>query len=358
MEFDAPRLVLAGYAAVLAVALLVAATTSGVAFGAYNPAWDGASDLQGEARAVGAEPTVLDDLGGYREADPSGTVAVVLSPDEPYTDGEAATVRSFVRDGGTLVVAEDFGPHGNGLLADVGADARVDGRPLRDERRNYRSPALPVATNVSGANPDGTANYSLAGVEQVTLNHGTAVDPNGAAVLARTSPYAYVDANRNEQLDDEEELASRPVATVEAVGEGHVVVVGDPSALINAMLDRPGNRAFVRALFAGHDRALLDYSHTEGVPPLSAALLAVRGSPPLQLLGGLGAILGAALWVRQPAPLVRALGRLRRQRPAPPVGGDPEALTAYLLARHPDWSRERVRRVVDALVAGDDDREA
>jgi len=174
-------------------------------------------------------------------------------------------------------------------------------------------------------------------------------------VLARSSPYAYLDADRDEELDDEEELASRPVATVEGVGEGYVVVVGDPSALINAMLDRPGNRAFVRALFAGHDRALLDYSHAEGIPPLSAALLAVRGSPPLQLLLGLGAVLGAAVWVRRPAPLVRALERLRRRRPSPPVRGDPEALTTYLVARHPDWSRERVRRVVEAVVTGDND---
>jgi hypothetical protein len=366
MDVDHPRVLLWSFAAAGAVALLVAASTSGAAFGLYNPGWDGASGLRSQADAAGAEATVVSDVSAYRTAPANRTVAVVLSPDRRYSDAEAARLRSFVRRGGTLVVAEDFGPHGNSLLAALGVEARVDGRLLRDERYHHRSPAMPVARNVS--------NRSLVGgTSGLTLNHGTVVRPNGASVLVRSSGYAYLDENRNGSLDPDEGLDSYPVATVEPVGEGRVVVVSDPSVAINAMLERPGNRRFVRGLFAGADRVLLDYSHAGRLPPLSAALLAVRGSPPLQLLVGVVAVVGLAAWIRRPGVPGRVRTAVERVRgrggvAEPPVAGedalvvsapdedalvvsapDEDALVASVAERHPEWDRERVRRVVRAV---------
>lgn len=46
---------------------------------------------------------------------------MVLSPDKPYTDARTERLREFVRRGGTLVIAEDFGPNDNALLEGVGA---------------------------------------------------------------------------------------------------------------------------------------------------------------------------------------------------------------------------------------------
>lgn len=149
VEWDYPRVLLVALAEVTAVALLVVARTSTAAFGTYNPAWDGASELRDLARDTGAEATVAPDLEPYGAADPDETVAVVFAPDEPYTDEEAAELRSFLERGGTLVVADDFGSTGNALLADLGAESRIDGTLLRDERHYDRSPALPRATNVS-----------------------------------------------------------------------------------------------------------------------------------------------------------------------------------------------------------------
>lgn len=336
LEVDGPRALLVGLALVTLVALVVAASTSAASFGAYNRAWDGASALRGHAEAAGADPTVVRNTTAYERVPATGTVAVVLAPTRPYGPAAAARVRAFVEAGGTLVVAADVDGVANRLLAAVGADARVDGRPVRDERYHYRSPAMPEARNVSG-------HPLVSGVEHLTLNHGTTVRANGSTVLVSTSGFSYVDANRNGRLDDDEALGSRPVATVETVGAGRVVVLGDPSIAINAMLERPGNAAFVRAVIEGHDRVLLDYSHARGLPPLAVAVLVARESWLARLALGLGLIGLVALWELSPDRLARR----DAGRPGDAGGAvTPGALEAWLAREHPAWDPERVRRVV------------
>lgn len=286
-----PRALLVTLALAVVATLVVAAGTSTAAFGAYNPRWDGAADLRATADAAGTDSEVVLNTSRYGEVQPRDTVAIVLSPDERYGPTEAARLRRFVRTGGTLVVAEDFGPHANPLLAAVGADARFEGSLLRDERYNFRSPSMPVARNVSD-------HSLLTGVNALTLNHGTVVEPNGATVLANSSGFGYLDTGRNGQLDDDESLSSYPVATVEPVGEGRVVAVSDPSLFINVMLDRPGNRQFVRNLFAAHDLAVLDYSHAGRLPVLAVALLVVRRTPTLQVALGLAGLAAVGAWGR------------------------------------------------------------
>ena len=333
---DYPQALLAVLVVATTLGLGVAAGTSSADFGAYNLGWDGASDLRSAADEAGADPTVVRETNEYGDATPNEAVAVVLSPDEAYGANDSTRLREFVEDGGTLVVAEDFGENGNALLAAVGADARVDGRPLRDERRYHRSPAFPVADNVSDT-------PLTADVGSLTPNHGSAVDPNGATVLATTSEYAYVDANRNGELDDAETMAPRPVATVESVGDGRVVTVGDPSLFINAMLERSGNRAFVGNLFGSAEAVLLDYSHAERLPPLAAALLAVRGSALLQVTLGTVGILAVIAWARRPSVAVSVPWRSDPDVSASPFRSADEVASAVRERRRVSH-RSRVRR--------------
>ncbi|MFC6864109.1 DUF4350 domain-containing protein [Halomicroarcula sp. GCM10025817] len=287
-DLDAPGALLISLTAVTAVLLIVLLSTSSTAFGAYNPTWDGTSTLRDEASTVAEDPVIVTNVSEYRETDPSSSVALVLSPARSYGSGEAETVQQFVRAGGTLIVADDFGTGTNQLLTDIGAQTRIDGRPLRDGEEFYRSPALPVATGVQPHPLTG-------GASRLTLNHATALRPNGALVLARTSPYAYLDANRNETLDSSENLGRYPVVTTERLGQGRLVVVSDPSLFINAMIDRDDNREFVGALLADHQTVLLDYSHTGEIPPLTAFQISLQDSPMLRLMLGLVGVLGVAL---------------------------------------------------------------
>lgn len=333
-------LLLVAVSALLAVVLVFAASTSATAFGTYNPAWDGAADLQDAAQAAGAEPTVVREVSAYDEVEPGGTVAVVLAPREPYSAAEVASISRFVAEGGTLLVADDFGSRTNRLLTSLGAESRINGSLVRDERHQYRSPAMPVATNV-------TPHPYTADVEQLTANHASFVEPNGSTVLVRTSGYAYPDRNRSGDLDDGETLGAYPLVTVEPIGNGTLVVASDPSLFINVMLERPGNAAFVRNLFGAHESVVLDYSHAGGLPPLSVAVLILRDSVGLQLLVGLGAVCAVVLWTRGRWPTI---GQGERSTGEAASAWSEPALVAYLERRHPDWDDSRLRRVVRGIM--------
>ncbi|WP_246045674.1 DUF4350 domain-containing protein [Halorussus ruber] len=346
-RISAPTALLVALTLVVVAALAVPLSTSSAAYSPYNDEWDGATALSSMADDAGVEVEQVHQTEAYSSARPTETVALVLSPDEPYRSGDSARITDFVRRGGTLVVADDYGAHSNELLRRLNASARIDGRPVRDIRSNYRSAGMPVASNVS--------NHSLvADVESLTLNYGTAVRPNGATPLVNTSEYAYLDTDRNGRLSGNESFGNYTVATVEQVGEGRVVVVGDSSAFINVMLDRPGNRQFVRALLADDSRLLLDYSHTGSLPPLVFAVFLLRESALLQFALGALAIGALTVWSRGPSlPSLPSIPRLWSDDSTLDGDGAVRASSADLAAsleqRHPDWDRERIERVVSAL---------
>jgi hypothetical protein len=347
----APERLLAVFGVCVVVAVVVSAGTTSAAFSPFNGNWEGASGLQAVAAEADVESDVALTTDAYDSVRPLGTVAVVVSPDRRYTDAEAAAVERFVRRGGTLLVAEDFGPHSNALLASLGARSRVDGRLVTDDAVYYRSPTMPVAR------PD-AASRLLVGVDTFTLNHGSYVRPDGASVLVASSDYAVVRNDIGNPVGTS--LGPYPFVTVEPLGDGSVVVVSDSSALINAMLDRPGNAAFVENVFARHDRVLLDYSHSADVPPLEQALAVVASVPLLQ--AGLGVVTLLVVGL-----VATRVGRRSRGRPAaaastsPPsghedvprthAGVDHETLVSHLRATHPEWDPERTDRLARAVRA-------
>ncbi|ADE04395.1 DUF4350 domain-containing protein [Haloferax volcanii] len=293
-EVGYPHLLVAALLVAMLVGVGVGAGTSSSTYGAFNAAWDGGSGVRGVAADAGAETEVVYNTTEYDAVDPApaGSVAFVISPERGYTDAEAARIEAFVRAGGTVVVADDFRPHGNDLLARLGASARIDRTPLRDDRHQYKSGALPVATRVA-------ADPLTRNVTQLSLNHPATVTANESTVLVRSSNFSYLDRDDDGELDDDETLQSHPVVTRERLGAGDVVVVSDPSVFINAMLDRPDNRAFATALVSDRATVVLDFSHAEERPPLQVALRALRDSGALQLLFGVVAAGAVALVARQ-----------------------------------------------------------
>lgn len=343
-----PRLLLVALGLSLLVVILLAGATSTTAFGAYTETWEGASELRQLGDRTDTPTDIVRNVTAY-PANGSGTLAIVLSPDRPYSPAERQQLSRFIQSGGTLLVAEDFGRHSNALLAGVGAQSRVDGRLVRDERHYAQSPAMPVATNL-------TSHPLTNDSDTLTLNHGTVLDPaENATVIAHTSEFAYLDANRNAALDDNETLARYPVVAIEPVGAGRVILVSDPSLFINTMLERDGNRAFARALFVAPERVLIDTSHAAGqLPPLRLGLLVLRDTPVLAIVLGSLAILVIGLWDRGRLPAITWPGGARR-RPQPVLSR--ERLIAGVSARHPEWDRERIERVVQALIVENEPEE-
>ncbi|ELZ44590.1 hypothetical protein C464_13210 [Halorubrum coriense DSM 10284] len=268
--------------------MIFAASTSTASFGAYNSQWDGTSELR-ELVDERSDSRIVFDTTPYETANATNTVSVILVPTEPYSANESQRLRNFVERGGTVVIADDFGPHSNPLLTAIGADARFSRLQLRDEQEYYRGPSLPLAPNVT------TTPYTQS-VSQLTLNGATAVEPGNATPIVTSSELAYLDRNATGNLSAGDELGAYPVVTVESIEDGQVITLSDPSIFINSMLAQPDNRLFATQLVTTHDRALLDYSHAGTQPPLAQALVLLRASPLLQVGGGL-ATLGVWLLV-------------------------------------------------------------
>lgn len=364
-----PQLVLYALVIVLCGALVVSASTSGAAFGAYNPAWDGTSEVRGLAQTH-SDSTLTLSTDRYQSTEASNTLAVILAPSESYTQAELTTIHEFVADGGTLLVADNFDsapagpPYGNTILESVGATARFDGALLRDEQNYYRSPVLPVATNVS------THPYTD-DVSELSLNYATAIELGDAETLVSTSAVAYLDRNRSGTLDGAESVGRYPVVGIESVGNGSVVTVSDPSVFINGMIDQGGNSEFAIALFTAHQRVIIDYSVGGATPPLAVVTTVIGTTPLLQgLLGGGSMLIIWFIAVRPHAP-VWALQQWANRLPEPvkellsiemSTDLEPSAqpskseLIAYLHEEHPDWERSRIEQIVASINQDEEDK--
>ncbi|TKX87175.1 DUF4350 domain-containing protein [Halorubrum sp. SS5] len=354
-----PRLVLYVLIGLLAGVLIFAASTSTASFGAYNSQWDGTSEFRTliEERP---DSRIVFETTPYETANATNTVAIILAPTEPYSATESRRIRNFVERGGTVVIADDFGPHSNPLLASIGADARFSRLQLRDEREYYRGPSLPLAPNV-------TAAPYTQNVSQLTLNGATAVEPGNATPVVTSSELAYLDRNATGSLSAGDELGAYPVVASESIEGGQVITISDPSIFINSMLTQPDNHVFATQLIDTHERAILDYSHAGAQPPLARALVLLRTSPLLQVGGGLATLgvwlliwrrvregtVGSAVETLLPVRVLSLLPRWvwDRSKSGQSVELDADALRSELNEKYPDLDEPQLQQVMTAVLS-------
>lgn len=288
-----PEMLAVVFGAVVVLVIVLAVATSATPFGPYNYAWDGTSEFRDRiAEDPDTDLEIVHETDQYEAGDADETVAFVIAPETDYDETDTERIRQFVENGGTLVVLDDFGQHSNELLSAIGASARTDGRLLRDDVTHESAPTMPVVTTVGDT--------ALApGIDEVTLNHATAVEPGNATVLLETSEFAYFAETETGNLSAGDELESRPVMTTEEVGSGQVVVIGDPSILINTMIDRSDNAPLVEGLYANASVVLFDHSHGTDIPPLLTLVTEFRAEPAAQVAVGLLGIglVGLSRWV-------------------------------------------------------------
>lgn len=351
-----PRLLLVSLSGLLFIILLVGVSTSTAAFSPYNANWDGTGEFRQLASSTG-DSTIVTNTSQYTQVNSSDAVAFVFAPEEEYSPTDVAVVRQFVLSGGTLVVADDYGAIGNRLLGDIGANASFDGRILRDNRNNFRSPSTPVVADPS--------NHELvSNVESITLNYGTAIESSGTTPLINSSEFSYLVTTENETLNDADKLQQSPVATVESIGQGQVIAVGDPSIFINSMIDKSDNRQFAVNLIEYQPDVVFDQSHTSSPPPLVQLVLTLRSSP-LLAAGLLTILIVVITRIGQHQSntksalqdnvikIIDVLPYTDRLRTSPAIESQvpissPEALKKQLRNRHPEWDDEQI----DVVIAG------
>lgn len=242
-------------ATTLAVIVVLWVYPSATDFAASNPRWQGTRAARAAMGIRGL--TSLADLPPEARA----TALIVVPAALPHPD-DLARIGRYLAGGGVLILMDDFG-HGNAVLATLKVGARFHGALLADPLFNYRNPRFPRALEMAGQ-------PTAAGVRSIVLNRGTVlVGTEGMTVLAWSSPLSYLDANSNGARDAQEPDGPFPLAAAGAASGGTLVLVADPSLLLNGMVGLADNRAFLQSLFrfAGDGAAVyLDEAHLPRAP--------------------------------------------------------------------------------------------
>jgi len=257
-------------------------------FRVENPFWNGAKAFA--ARFDASTLRSLQDL----PADPEGTVLVVI-PYTDFTEAELAGLESYVSGGGTLILADDYG-YGNEVLDYLGLDARFVGEPLLDPLFNYKNGWFPRVTGF-------TPSPMTEDVESVILNHATSLETgSGFEVIAQTSKSSFLDLNGNLKWDEEEPTGPLPISARISVGEGMVILLADPSIVLNSMRGLEDNERFVKNLLESRSpepEILLDQSHLPeaSLDEAKGRLRVARDalSNPLGIMGLVAAVLTVTL---------------------------------------------------------------
>jgi len=187
---------------------------------------------------------------------------LVSIPYLDYSPGDLTQIEQFVKFGNSLLLLDDFG-YGNNVLERLGLGVRFENTVLLDPLFSYKNQYLPRITDFS-------EDLKKNGVKSITLNHAVAlsqVEPSRA--LAWSSSSSFLDSNANGSKDPDETAGPLAVAAEYPVGRGIVILVSDPSLIINTMVGQDDNQKFIQYLTARHgepQKILLDRSHLTKSP--------------------------------------------------------------------------------------------
>lgn len=300
-------------------------------FSLDNPYWNGMSSA---AAGLG-----ISDLASVGAPDPAGTVLLFAGPDLPFSTGRVGEIASFLESGGVVVLMDDFG-EGNSLLEGLGVPVRVNGSLLLDPLFMEKSRHYPRASAPEGSPlPEGM---------EVTMDYASILEivpgteQHGVRVLLESSAFSFLDLDGDGDHAVGEPYGPFPVAAEVSYGKGRLVVVSDPSILINSVYRvSGGNAEFMRAV-AGNRTVLVDYGNNLASPyaSLRSGLISAAGAvgecPELRYFL---AVAGAGLlFARDPRSAVNwALGRSGKE------GGARDGEYERVAEAHPDWDRGLLR---------------
>ncbi len=220
-----------------------------------NRMWNGVKNFVEafEAREINS----LEELPAVPES-----TALVAIPYLEYSRDSLSLIEDYLNNGATVLLMDDYG-YGNTLLNYLNLEAGFTGDVLLDPLFNYKNPYLPRITDFSPA-------LKTNEVEAVLFNHATSLrDVPGMNVLAWSSPESYLDVNNNDAMDAGEPAGPFPVAAEIGFGRGRLLLVSDPSTIINTMVERDDNYSFISELltYRGEIGTLyFDNSHLSSAP--------------------------------------------------------------------------------------------
>ncbi len=202
---------------VVSIGVLVALCgTAGAAPDDYLPGsrdWNGLSDLARLAEAGGYTVATPEEV-PWQDLGENDTLFLIYPTDKL----EAQHVGTFLRQGGRLLIADDFGTS-DAALARLGI-IRQGGETVTHARRYEGNPNLPIAATWDEGHP------LARGVDQLHTNHPS-------VFFSQPGPEQVFGFGKGQA-----------VVVAGSLGDGRFVALSDPSVLINGMLAFDGNLAF------------------------------------------------------------------------------------------------------------------
>lgn len=217
-------------------------------FRTENPFWNGTKDISSSYQVSPLES--LSDL----PPSPKGST-LILIPYLNFTLPELDELNNFVAQGGTLILADDYG-YGNQILGHLGVKSRFSGQPLLDPVTNYKNKWFPRILHL-------TSSPVTINAERLVLNHATGLtDVEANDILALSSSFSFLDLNGDQKWQDNEPTGPLPVISRHNLGSGKIILIADPSLFINSMAAMESNYNVIRNIAAiNTSKLLIDQSH-------------------------------------------------------------------------------------------------
>jgi hypothetical protein len=361
-------------AAVLLIISMAAPVVSTSAdFSIFNSGWNGTSKLailtykagkfvpDFEVKSTGTEITVTQLGLSEISLDPVTSALVVIGPGKAFTSAEGRIVGDFVRNGGELLLADDFGT-GNSLLIGMGATSRFSNQLVMDlafEKQPEFSVVYDLRTDPITNN-----------VSTLLLNYPSSLTIGGGTeAIAFSSIASWLDTNGNRLQEWGEPRGPFAIAAREPLGAGSILLLSDPSVLINGMAAHMDNGVFganlIDEVCNERTAVFFDESHRTFFDPIAVTMQFTGqvSNNAKAIVTFLAFIL--VLWiftdvvdrtvawtVRKTKALLNAIAKafglrfFRKKAPSPPQALSNEELLDKIVQEHPEWRIGLVRHLL------------
>lgn len=356
-------LIVIGIAVVmLLLSVTVPIISSNADFSIYNTSWNGCSSLGREAYETGSFiPTIdisgsteerilhspLDSLGD--DLDPRDSAIMIIGPETEFTDAEVDYIKDYIAGGGILFLADDFGT-GSELLYDLQTETTISGVEMKD-LSFMKSSEFAVTRDIESHN-------ITAGIDTLMMNHPSTVSMGKTSrSLINSSGTSWLEKEPNDKRDADEPLGPFPILTIEEYGDGELIVLSDPSMLINNMILEFNNSRLVSNLISyitdERGTLVIDESHRDQTNPVHYTKLFVGTLDIREKIGIITGIIILFIVISSPYPrkiwngLERLLNKLLSEEKK--KGSDLEENLEKVFKKHPDWDRDLMRRLIDDI---------
>ncbi|MEM3684029.1 MAG: DUF4350 domain-containing protein [Conexivisphaerales archaeon] len=304
--------------------VIVAFYPSNNDYSLQNPYWNGMSDLKNLIHPIMvANDANLSLL--YAAQPPGNFILLELGPTLPYSQQDIKAISSFVSQGGSLVIADDFGS-GNQLLQGLNLNIRFAGILLLDPVFNVKVEQLPLITSIN-----------IKGIRSIAFNYATYLNFSApgalnysANILAYSSSFSFADLRQTGSYAAGDISGPLPVIATVNYSAGRIIVISDSSLFLNSMLNQADNLALLNALISGK-KPLIDTSHWIYSYQSEASILVHSVYNFIRNTGSNYAIAAVVVFLIARIKFKAASSRGREE--------------ISILRKHPDWDSEMFLRL-------------